>query len=59
MFLGAQPTEQDLRKLKRQGIRTVIDVRLQGETPAPNETVAKACGLDYANILVIEMNLSS
>jgi uncharacterized protein (TIGR01244 family) len=59
VFLGAQPTEQDLRNLKQQGVKTVIDFRLPGETAAPNENLAKACGLDYANIPVNKANLST
>jgi uncharacterized protein (TIGR01244 family) len=59
VFLGAQPTGQDLSNLKHQGIRTVIDFRQPGETPAPNENLVKACGLDYVNIPVNRMNLSA
>jgi uncharacterized protein (TIGR01244 family) len=59
VFIGAQPTEQDLRNLKQQGVKTVIDFRLPSETPAPNENLAKICGLDYANIPVNKASLST
>jgi uncharacterized protein (TIGR01244 family) len=58
VFIGPQPTEDDLHNAKRQGIRTVIDFRLPAETATSNETLTKNAGLDYANIPVDKANLS-
>jgi uncharacterized protein (TIGR01244 family) len=58
VFIGPQPTEQDLHNARRQGIKTVIDFRLPAETKTSNETVTKNAGLDYANIPVDKANLS-
>lgn len=58
MLLGPQPTEQDLQQARQQGIRTVIDFRMPGETPAPNARLAQASGLDYVNIPVNKQALS-
>jgi uncharacterized protein (TIGR01244 family) len=59
VFIGPQPTEQDLRNAKQQGIKTVIDFRLPTETTTSNETLTKNAGLDYANIPVNKANLST
>ena len=58
VFIGPQPTEDDLHNARRQGIKTVIDFRLPAETTTSNETVTKNAGLDYANIPVDKANLS-
>jgi uncharacterized protein (TIGR01244 family) len=52
LFIGPQPTEQDLREAKQQGIQTVIDFRTPAETAASNESLTKSNGLYYANIPV-------
>lgn len=59
MLLGPQPTEQDLQQAKEHGIRTVIDFRIPGETPASNADLVAAHGLDYANIPVSKAGLST
>ena len=52
MLIGPQPTEADLRQAKLQGIRTVIDFRMPGETPTPNAELVVRSGLEYVNIPV-------
>ena len=59
MYIGAQPTEQDLEDCRKHGIRTVIDFRLPTETAAPNAARVQACGMDYANIPVNKASLSA
>lgn len=58
LFIGPQPTEQDLSDAKQQGIRTVIDFRMPAETAASNEHLAKSKGLDYVNVPVNKGSLS-
>jgi uncharacterized protein (TIGR01244 family) len=58
IYIGAQPTEQDLQECKRHGIRTVIDFRLPGETATSNAARVQACGMDYANVPVNKASLS-
>lgn len=58
-FIGPQPTEQDLDEAKRQGIQTVIDLRMPSETAVPNAELAKRSGLDYVNIPVDKAALSA
>lgn len=59
IFIGPQPTGQDLQDAKRQGIRTVIDFRLPSETATSNETLTKSQGLAYVNIPVDKAALSA
>lgn len=59
VFIGPQPTEQDLHNARQQGIKTVIDFRLPAETATSNETLTKNAGLDYANVPVDKANLST
>jgi len=59
IFIAPQPTAQDLDDAKQQGIKTVIDFRMPGETPASNETLTKNHGLDYVNIPVDKADLSA
>jgi uncharacterized protein (TIGR01244 family) len=59
IYLGAQPTREDLMEMRNRGIRTVIDFRLPTETATPNEAMVRACGLDYANIPVNKAQLSA
>ena len=58
LFIGPQPTEQDLLEAKRRGVRTVIDLRMPGETPSPNAEQAQRIGLGYFNIPVDKAALS-
>lgn len=57
--LGPQPSEQDLDSLKKQGVKTVIDFRLPGETPSSNKELVQKAGLDYINIPVDKSRLST
>lgn len=59
LYLGAQPSEQDLDELKRRGVQTVVDFRLPGETPAPREAMVNARGMTYVNIPVNKASLSA
>ena len=59
IFIGPQPTEQDIQEAKQQGIRTVIDFRLPSETATSNETLTKSHGLAYVNIPVNKAALSA
>ena len=52
LYLGPQPTEQDLQEAKQCGVKTVIDFRLPTETAIPNETLVNENGLNYVNIPV-------
>lgn len=52
LYLGPQPTEEDLKQAKKRGVQTVIDFRLPNEAPVDTEGLARANGLDYVNIPV-------
>lgn len=58
IFIGPQPTEQDLVEAKQQGVHTVIDMRMLSETTSPNATLVKNSGLNYVNIPVDKAALS-
>lgn len=59
VFIGPQPTRQDLEEARQQGIQTVVDFRLPTETASPNADLAKDAGLDYVNIPVNRAALST
>ena len=59
VFIGPQPTPQDLEDARRQGVKTVIDFRLPSETSTSNETLVRSQGLDYENIPVDKAMLSA
>ena len=58
IFIGPQPTEQDLAEAKQQGVHTVIDMRMLSETTNPNAQLVKNSGLNYVNIPVDKAALS-
>lgn len=58
LYLGPQPTEQDLKQAKQRGVKTVIDFRMPNETPVRNENLAAEAGLGYVNIPVQKSSLS-
>ena len=58
IFIGPQPTPQELDDARQQGIKTAIDFRLPSETATSNETLALSAGLDYINIPVNKAMLS-
>ena len=58
IFIGAQPTEQDLTEAKQQGVHTVIDMRMPSETASPNVELVRHSGLNYVNIPVNKAALS-
>jgi uncharacterized protein (TIGR01244 family) len=59
LFIGPQPTDQDLSEAKQHGIRAVIDMRMPSETATTNATLVKNSGLDYVNIPVNKAALSA
>jgi uncharacterized protein (TIGR01244 family) len=59
IFIGPQPTAQDLQEAKQQGIKTVIDLRMPAETTGSNELLTQNAGLGYANIPVNKAALST
>ncbi len=59
IYIGPQPSAQDLDAAKQQGIKTVIDFRMPSETVASNETLTTKCGLDYVNIPVNKAGLDA
>ena len=59
LFIGPQPTAQDLDEAKQQGIRTVIDLRMPAETASPNADLVRNSGLEYVNIPVNKAALSA
>ena len=58
LFIGPQPTEQDLREAKQHGIQTVIDLRMPEETTTPNADQVHNNGLHYVNVPVNKTALS-
>ena len=58
LFIGSQPAQQDLAAAKQLGIHTVIDLRMPGETAAPNADLTRKNGLDYVNVPVDKSALS-
>lgn len=58
LFIGPQPSGQDLVEAKQQGIHTVIDMRTPGETATSNAELVRNSGLDYFNVPVNKTALS-
>ena len=57
IFIGAQPLENELAELKKQGFRTVVNLRLPGEddqplSPDEEGLKVKQQGMDYLHIPV-------
>lgn len=59
MLIGPQPSEDNLRQARHEGIKTVIDFRMPSETPTPNAELVARSGLDYVNIPVNKASLST
>ena len=59
IFIGAQLAQQDLTQAKTLGIRTVIDLRLPGESHTSNEEMTNDNNLGYVNIPVNKTALSA
>lgn len=59
LFIGPQPTEQDLGEAKKQGVHTVIDFRMPSETATPNADLVQSSGLGYVSIPVNKAALSA
>jgi len=58
IFIGPQPTPQDLEDARLQGVKTVIDFRLPSETATSNETLVRSHELEYESIPVNKAMLS-
>ena len=58
VFIGPQPTPQDLEDARLQGVKTVIDFRLPSETATSNETLVRSHELEYESIPVNKAMLS-
>jgi uncharacterized protein (TIGR01244 family) len=58
LFIGPQPTVQDLLEGKQRGIQTVIDMRMPGETATSNGDQVRSNGLNYVNVPVNKTALS-
>ena len=52
IFIGSQPTQQDLNEAKQLGIRTVIDMRMPSESNTSNEEMTRLNNLGYVNVPV-------
>ena len=52
LFIGPQPSAEDLAEAKQQGIGTVNDMRLPSETATDSARLVKDSGLAYVNIPV-------
>jgi uncharacterized protein (TIGR01244 family) len=50
VWRGAQPSDQSLEKLAQGGIKTVIDLRLDGEGTEHESKTASTLGLQYVHI---------
>ena len=50
LYRGGQPTEEGFKKLRRLGIRTVIDLRDKNDRAKKEEAMAKAAGLRFINL---------
>jgi protein-tyrosine phosphatase len=50
VFRGAQPTEEGLRDLAKNGIKVIIDLREGGSRSAAEERVVTAAGMHYVNV---------
>lgn len=59
IFIGSQPAQQDLNEAKQLGIRTVIDLRMPGESHTSNEATTMSSGLGYVNIPVNKAALAA
>lgn len=57
-FIGSQPAQQDLREAKALGVRTVIDLRMPGESHTSNEEMTNGNDLGYVNIPVNKLALA-
>lgn len=60
VYVGSTPTEQDLDRLAREGVRTVVDFRDPSERKgaADGPVLAAKAGLSYVNIPVRTPHLS-
>ena len=58
LFVGPQPSAQDLLEARQIGIQTVIDMRMPGETATPNADMVRTKGMTYVNLPVNKMALS-
>lgn len=50
LYRGAQPDAQALKNLKRLGIKTIINLRMPGDSWPQEESLARADGILYTNV---------
>ncbi len=50
LYRGAQPTEEGFRTLARMGIRTIVDLREEGDRSAAERELVESLGMRYVNI---------
>ncbi len=63
VVVGAQPSADDLAKLREQGITTVVTLRIEGEanqllSPSEEATLAEHIGLSYDHVPISHRPLS-
>lgn len=57
-WLASQPSEEDLRTLRAEGFRTVVNLRAREEWPFDEEAVVASLGLRYVHLPVTAEALS-
>jgi len=50
LYRGAQPDQLGLRNLQRLGVKTIVNLRLPGESWKQEEAEARNCGMNYTNV---------
>ena len=59
VFIGPQPSLDDLLGLREQGVSTVVDLRHPAEIQSSNADLARMAGLDYVNIPIRKATISA
>ena len=62
--VGLQPSEEDMKKLKKKGIKTLVNLSKKGElgvkfSPEEEEVKAKECGLEFVHFPISLSSLKS
>src|SRR5579884_1827041 len=56
LYRGAQPTAEGIQSLAKMGVRTIIDLRGEGEHSRAEEDQVKAAGMHYIHVPLKGMN---